>query len=523
MKTSGAISSTLIIPVLHSIVVSSFQFPHLSFRFIQATNQIKQQQQQHIGSRLPSRRNRDEFTNDGSPRGFGKSKASSRPLNRNGKQRNITSVKDVDPALNDEIEGALMSVEMDFKKESGIDIGEKNNQEDEDVSVASTTPLPVEVSSTQSSSSWDNLKETVYDAVDSTKAKMNPPSFAADYTPVPPETPGEKVMKEFSAIDVNVVQDSFAEADQSDDEMSPEEKMLLVAQKEAEEAEALLHEAEMESDRLEKELAALESPISSNPNTKVDTSEEDALTSMASAYQAALDAANDNVNLLTSQIEELEGDLSTALRRMEDAIEDKERVSAEYSYLASNYRGYKDKMDGEDKELRNKMEGFSSQVESLEEKIRQLKSELVVAQEEAMKWKTEYDSIQRETTSQLESSFKDQEELQALLDDTTSTFESTQTEFAAVTAEYDLALDQSKKMISALRASLRKTRSEQKSQTTSEEVERAVDDVRTKMNDEVEKLRGALKGLEGQAGENDDIVKREREDRERLLEEIEWV
>lgn len=405
-----------------------------------------------------------------------------------------------------------MSVEMDFKKESGIDIGEKNNQEDEDVSVASTTPLPVEVSSTQSSSSWDNLKETVYDAVDSTKAKMNPPSFAADYTPVPPETPGEEVMKKL---------DSFAEADQSDDEMSPEEKMLLVAQKEAEEAEALLHEAEMESDRLEKELAALESPISSNPNTKVDTSEEDALTSMASAYEAALDAANDNVNLLTSQIEELEGDLSTALRRMEDAIEDKERVSAEYSYLASNYRGYKDKMDGEDKELRNKMEGFSSQVESLEEKIRQLKSELVVAQEEAMKWKTEYDSIQRETTSQLESSFKDQEELQALLDDTTSTFESTQTEFAAVTAEYDLALDQSKKMISALRASLRKTRSEQKSQTTSEEVERAVDDVRTKMNDEVEKLRGALKGLEGQAGENDDIVRREREDRERLLEEIE--
>ena len=410
-----------------------------------------------------------------------------------------------------------MSAELDFKKDSMIDVEEKTSEEEEDVPVASTTPLPKETSSTQSSSPWDNLKETVYGAVDSTKAKMNPPSFAADYTPVPPETPGEKVMKELSAIDVNIVQDSLVAADQSNDEMSPEERMLLAAQKEAEDAEALLLEAEMESDRLEKELAALES----NSNTEVDTSEEDALTSMASAYQAALDAANDNVILLTSQIEELEGDLSTALRRMEDAIEDKERVSAEYSYLASNYRGYKDKMDGEDLELRSKMESFASQVDSLETELSQLKIALVEAQDEAMKWKTEYESVQREMTSQLESSLKDQEELQALLDDTTSTFESTQTEFEAVTAEYDLALDQSKKMISALRASLRKTRFEQKSQTTSEEVERAVDDVRSKMNDEVEKLRGALEGLEGQAGENDDILKREREDRERLLEEIE--
>jgi hypothetical protein len=37
----------------------------------------------------------------------------------------------------------------------------------------------------------------------------------------------------------------------------------------------------------------------------------------------------------------------------------------------------------------------------------------------------------------------------------------------------------------------------------------------------VEKLRGALRGLEGRAGENEEVLRREKEERDKLLEEIE--
>jgi hypothetical protein len=62
---------------------------------------------------------RKEFTNDGSPRGFAPSSSKRRGFDlNNGKERNITSVKDVDAALNDEIEGALASAEMDLMASS---------------------------------------------------------------------------------------------------------------------------------------------------------------------------------------------------------------------------------------------------------------------------------------------------------------------------------------------------------------------------------------------------------------------
>jgi chromosome segregation ATPase len=250
---------------------------------------------------------------------------------------------------------------------------------------------------------------------------------------------------------------------------------------------------------------------------------------MASAYQAALDAANDNVNLLTAQIEELEVELSSTLQEMESASEDKERVSAEYAYLASNYKSYKEKMDREGEAMRDEVQGYASKVASLEEEIDKLKVELAQAQEEATKWKNDYESIQNEMVEKLQSSLNEQKELQATLDDVTSTFESTledsQKEYeatlATVTSEYDEAISQSKKMIAALRQSLRNARSEAKNKSMVEEdAVKAVDDVRAKMNDEVEKLRGALKGLEGQTGENDAAITKEREEREKLLQEI---
>ena len=367
------------------------------------------------------------------------------------------------------------------------------------------------------------------EAADSTKkqSNKNPPSFAADFTPVPPETPDEKAMKEWGAIEITSREDR-------DSEMSKDERMLLEAQREAEEAEAMLREAELESARIEKELESLPSYVFERVEENVlspPTEEEDALASMASAYQAALDAANDNVNLLSAQIEELEVELNSAIVDMEAASEDKERVSAEYAYLASNYREYKQKMDQEGEEMRADIQAYNSRVEFLENEIESLKQDLLKANEELTKWKSDYESVQKDMIEQMASSSKEQEDLKATLDDVTSTFESTlldsqkeyEASLAVVTSEYDLALSDSKKMIAALRTSLRNTRSQVNNLSTSseEDLVQAVDDVRVKMNDEVEKLKGVLKELEEQGVENDDIIKREREERENLMEEIE--
>jgi chromosome segregation ATPase len=536
MKSSTA-TAILTILLLHPTPTFSFQLPSLN---LQRINNIIH----NPASQLSAKRNSRPFTNDGSSKGFGSRSNGNNPP-RNGKQRNITSVKDVDAALNDEIEGALMSAEMDLRGAA---------DPSDDVDVVMPTKLPKE-QDTPTSSSWDDFKESIYQTADTVKsvAKGSPPSFAADYTPVPPETPGEKAMKEWSAIDVNVVAtDSTADFNyaESDDNaandnavMSNEERMLLQAQKEAQEAEALLREAELESLRLELELqgmtAASSTTASSSPPTDTifdnlssqQQEEEDALSSMASAYQAALDAANDNVNLLTEQIEELEQELSQATLKMEQASEDKERVSAEYAYLASNYREYKAKMDAVEEDSRIVVEEYKAKISTLEKDIDSLKNQLSAAQTELSQWQTNYESIQSEMKVQQETSLKIQTELQSTLDDVTSTFEITlldsQKEYeeslTSITSEYEEVIDQSKKMIAALRTSLRKTRSEVKassvaSDTTASE---AVEDVRGIMNEEVEKLRGALRGLEGRAGENEEVLRREKEERDKLLEEIE--
>jgi predicted nucleic acid-binding Zn-ribbon protein len=545
--------STAALLLLLPTTSTSFQFPFLpsSFRSIH-TNIFQPQDTTAL-----SAKRRKEFTDDGSPRGFAPSSSSNKrgfDLNKNGQERNITSVKDVDAALNDEIEGALASAELDLMASAAsagggnvVAGGDSTLEIKEEVPEVKMAKMPKKEEE-EPQSQWDALKETLYDAADSLNKKMMkpPPSFAADFTPVPPETPGEKAMREWSAIDVDSISAGSVVDSLEEDVMSPEERMLLQAQREAEEAEAMLREAELESERIEKELSMFsystadagggggeDSVVAAaieKEGSLVNEEEEDALASMASAYQAALDAANDNVNLVTAQIEELEVELSSALQQMESAAEDKERVSAEYAYLASNYRSYKEKMDREGDVMRDEVQDYASRVASLEEEIGKLKGELTQAQEEVAKWKSDYESIQKEMAEQLQSSLMEQKELQATLDDVTSTFESTledsQKEYeatlAVVTSEYDEAISQSKKMIAALRQSLRNARSEAKSKALVEEdAVKAVDDVRAKMNDEVEKLRGALKGLEGQAGQNDAAISKEREEREKLLEEIE--
>ena len=194
--------------------------------------------------------------------------------------------------------------------------------------------------------------------------------------PKPPvETPGERAMKQYESIDVtdstivSIDDDGEDEGDDDniidakDDEnedsigmIEDEEALLLEAQREAAEAEQMLREAEEEAAKWEKELAEIEeaaaaaeleaaqataqaeeaSRLASEMEAAAAAASESTLNSMADAYQAALDAANENVDLLSSQIVTLEDELASTVMKMEKSMEDKERISAEYAYLAKN-------------------------------------------------------------------------------------------------------------------------------------------------------------------------------------------
>lgn len=310
-----------------------------------------------------------------------------------------------------------------------------------------------------------------------------------------------------------------------------EEQLLLQslqeAQREADEAEEMLRQAEEEAAKWEKELAQLE--------------EEAARNSMAEAYQAALEAANDNVDTLSSQIQGLESELTSTLRKMEQSIEDKERISAEYAFLAKNYGELKNQQSQGSTTtslLEEEIATYRSQISELELQLKNVGISLSTAQEEATKWQTMYNDIQSSmeaniTSQQLQSTV-DAYELKVL--EVTATLEEEKasiqqdanTVIDQLQSEFNAGILKNQRMISALRQSLRKTRKEKSYLEEKSSVERtkAVEDVRERMNSEVANLKEVLKSIEGEMGEKEKVMQSVmdgKEETEKLMEEIRYV
>ena len=309
-----------------------------------------------------------------------------------------------------------------------------------------------------------------------------------------------------------------------------EEQLLLQslqeAQREADEAEEMLRQAEEEAAKWEKELAQLE--------------EEAARNSMAEAYQAALEAANDNVDTLSSQIQGLESELASTLRKMEQSIEDKERISAEYAFLAKNYGELKNQQSQGSTTtslLEEEIATYRSQISEMELQLKNVGISLSTAQEEATKWQTMYNDIQSSMdaniTTQLQSTV-DAYELKVL--EVTATLEEEKasiqqdanTVIDQLQSEFNAGILKNQRMISVLRQSLRKTRKEKSYLEEKSSVERtkAVEDVRERMNSEVANLKEVLKSIEGEMGEKEKVMQSVmdgKEETEKLMKEIRYV
>ena len=424
-------------------------------------------------------------------------------------------------------------------------------------------------------------KEIKKDKDDNTTNKMPKP---------PVETPGERAMKQYESIDVTdstivgidddgedgiTVGDDDDIINAKDDENNidmieeDEEALLLEAQREAAEAEQMLREAEEEAAKWEKELAEIEeaaaaaeleaaqataqaeeaSRLASEMEAAAAAASESTLNSMADAYQAALDAANENVDLLSSQIVTLEDELASTVMKMEKSMEDKERISAEYAYLAKNYGDLKREVDANSaaaassavdtesvKLLEEEIKEYQSKISTLESKLDEMTTSVTEAKNEATKWKNEYDKIQSEMSTTLSNMESSRDDLQRQVNEISSQMETekrtiqqvAQSSIDELTVQYDATLSENTKVISALRASLEQIQSEKSSLEDKSNVERteAVNDVRSKMNKEIANIKNVLASVKGEMDVKEQVIKEVmegKEESENLMEEIRYV
>lgn len=340
---------------------------------------------------------------------------------------------------------------------------------------------------------------------------------------------------------------SAGDAEESVDlsEVVSAEDDLANAQREADEADILLKQAEEEAARFERELAEIEAaaddfesiangddeddPVAAPPPL----SEEDALTSMTKAYQEALDAANENVDLLSSQIEALEVELRTTITKMEKTEEDKQRISAEYAFLTKNYNTLKGKSSSSEQLLADEISNFRARISELESELNGMESSLTNAKDDATKWKSEYDKIQAQLKEAAAAASKDKETLEIKVLETQASLE--EEKLAAqqqandtidrLRSEFESTLSNSQKMVTALRQSLRKTRREKSflEVNSSEERTKAVENVRKAMGDEVANLKNVLKNVQSEMENKDSVLveaESERVEAEKLMDEL---
>ena len=403
--------------------------------------------------------------------------------------------------------------------------------------------------------------------------------------PKPPvETPGERAMKQYESIDVTdstIVsidededenEDGITVGDENNIDMieEDEEALLLEAQREAAEAEQMLREAEEEAAKWEKELAEIEEAaaaaaeleaaqataqaeeatrLASEMEAAAAAASESTLNSMADAYQAALDAANENVDLLSSQIVTLEDELASTVMKMEKSMEDKERISAEYAYLAKNYGDLKREVDANSaaaassavdtesvKLLEEEIKEYQSKISTLESKLDEMTTSVTEAKNEATKWKNEYDKVQSEMSTTLSNMESSRDDLQRQVNEMSSQMETekrtiqqvAQSSIDELTVQYDATLSENTKVISALRASLEQIQSEKSSLEDKSNVERteAVNDVRSKMNEEIANIKNVLASVKGEMDVKEQVIKEVmegKEESENLMEEIRYV
>ena len=385
-------------------------------------------------------------------------------------------------------------------------------------------------------------------------------------------------MRGYGSIDVAVASSSDDDEDDDDDDAA----MLAEAQREADEAEDMLRQAEEEVRLAELEAAMWEEGLASlgggggaarrAAGSAAGPGARDAdladLSSVAEAYREALEASNDDASALREQVIGLENELADTIVKMERASEDRERIGAEYAYLARNYNDLKRKSSSEGgatssssssaaasalaaaaaeekvAALTGEIGSYMSRIADAETRLAGLETSLAEAKSDAERWRTMHDDASdRASRAAAARDVEHAEEMRAAgeyhelrISEARRSLEEARARMISendasadvLRAEFDRSLEENFKMISALRAALRKTRRESRTRIEGKSLSSSsssddLDDVRAKMTEEVANLRSVLKSVQGQMDEKEREVLRAMEGRgetEKLMEEV---
>ena len=237
--------------------------------------------------------------------------------------------------------------------------------------------------------------------------------------------------------------------------------------------------------------------------------------------------ANAAVTLLEEQVETLSRDLAEQSDRYEQTLEDKERIAAEYGYVAKSYVELKRSLDTNTNDWQEKLQKLTGDTQSLEEKMAQY-------QQESTRWKKKC----LEKAKRLDESTAHIKELQGVMDASLSEIRSKQEniddivrvatieektrskeDLQRLSDEYEVLLSNKSQKIGKLRTALRTANVKRRSveRNAHREKSAALKALRLEMSTAINSLKNSLQEKEdlimtmSKSVQNAEVVKEEKE------------
>jgi len=262
--------------------------------------------------------------------------------------------------------------------------------------------------------------------------------------------------------------------------------------------------------------------------------------SLKERYARQLKEAKDKISLLEKQTRDMEQELKDGKVKLEETVEAKERVAADYFFAVKTYTDFQGTVDSQTKDMSAKLDKSQQEISALESLLSNTTEQMNEYQAEAQRWKDEATN----KANQLDTFTTRVVNMQKTIDDLQNGINTTQSDLEQViqttkdeekerskanlqtlSDEYERLLSKKSKKIGQLRVALRTANQKKRRVERYAEKEKsaAMKELRSKLNGEINALKGELKEREGEIEGMRGTVKEAeaiKEEREQLLAEI---
>ena len=262
--------------------------------------------------------------------------------------------------------------------------------------------------------------------------------------------------------------------------------------------------------------------------------------SLKERYARQLRDAEVTISKLEEQAKDMERELQDGKVTLEETLEAKERIAAEYGYVVNSYTNLQKMIDVQTNEMSTKLDKSNQEISSLESKLVNTTEQMNLYQTESKKWKEEC----RNKANQLDTFTTRVGNMQTIIDELQDGISKTQSNLDQIIAtakqeerekskynlqtlsdEYEVLLSNKSKKIGELRMTLRSANVKKRhvERYATKEKNAAMKELRTKLTSEINVLKDELKEREDEIEGMASVVKEAedvKEEREQLLAEI---